>query len=519
MKQNNRMLLMVSAALLALLLAAAAGYWLADNTTGDPSRMTEASSESAGEPEVLYWVAPMDANFRRDQPGKSPMGMDLVPVYADSQSGSGTDPAVFRINPAITQNLGVRTTEATRAPMARELDAVGYTAWDPSRVSMIHSRAEGWLEQFNVASVGDRVRKGDVLYELFAPKLVSAQEEYLSALKSTNQPLIRAAELRLQSLGLSPAQIAAIGDRGAALTRLPRRADRDGVVAEIHAREGSFVNPQTTILSLADLSTIWVDVEVFQDQASWLREGLDATAEFPSFPGQQWQGRVAYIYPSLDRATRSLRLRLEFDNPERQLRPNMFANVSIAAEPRDAVLQIPREAVIRSGAGERVVVALGDGRFRVQPVSLGLISGDQAEVLSGLNAGDEVVTSGQFLLDAEANGEQALERLDSASEDVSMEGMQMKGPNADEQMQDMPANRESEIIADAVIREWLDEGRVMLRHEPIPALDWPAMTMSFDLEEGIERGGLQAGQQVRITLRPMGDGYLITAMEASGPGS
>lgn len=531
MKALYSRILITVAVLVAVIAAAAVGYWFAGHD-GMSDNAGEPMAADNSEPEVLYWVAPMDENFRRDAPGKSPMGMDLVPVYADGDQAD--DEGTVRINAAITQNLGVRTTEVMRGPMARELHAVGYTAWDPSRVTMLHPRAEGWLEAFPVASVGDAVSRGQVLYELFAPKLVSAQQEYLSALQSGNEPLIRAAGLRLESLGLTRAQVDTVRKRGEVLQRLSRRAERDGVVAEINAREGSYVMPDTTILTLADLSTVWVDVDVFQDQASWLRSGLTATAEFPAFPGEQWQGQVSYVYPELDSRTRSVRLRLEFDNPDQRLKPNMFANVQVAAEPREAVLQVPREAVIRSGQGERVVVALGDGRFRVQPVSLGLISGDMAEITAGLEAGDEVVVSGQFLLDAEANGEQAFARLnseggdmDDSSMDMDMESMSQEAMEPEALMPSMAGessamdetDAESTIPARAVVTQGPEEGRLKLRHEPIPELGWPAMNMMFEVADEVDVSHIETGQTVRIELREDQGSYRVVALQREEPES
>jgi Cu(I)/Ag(I) efflux system membrane fusion protein len=392
------------------LISGALGFWLGSIRDGGGGETGTASGGAGGEREILYWVAPMDPNYRRDQPGKSPMGMDLVPVYADGH-GSGDDAGIV-VSSAIRQSLGVRTARAERGEFARRTDTVGYTAWDGSTVTMYHPRAEGWLESFSIASVGDRVQAGQVLYTLFSPKLVSAQQEYLTARASGNASLTRAARDRLRALGLTAAQVEEIERRGRVQENLPRRASRDGVVVAMEGREGNYVMPGTHVLTIADLSPIWAEVEVFEQDIGWMEEGLPAEARFEAWPGETWHGRIAYIYPALDPATRTLRLRLVFDNADGRLRPNMLAKVRIEGQPRRDVLHIPREAVIRSGAGERVVLDAGEGRFRVQPVVTGLRSGIHVEVLEGLSEGDRVVTSGQFLLDAEAGGEQALARLE-----------------------------------------------------------------------------------------------------------
>ena len=397
------------------------GFWLG-GTDGGQAPGAAADAGDSGEREILYWVAPMDPNYRRDEPGKSPMGMDLVPVYAD---GAGGDDAGIAVSSAVRQTLGVRTATAERGEFARRLDTVGYTVWDESTVTMYHPRAEGWLESFAVASVGDRVEAGEVLYTLFSPKLISAQQELLTARASGNASLTRAARDRLRALGLTAEQIAGIERGGSVQQNLPRRAGQDGVVIAMEGRDGNYVTPATHVLTIANLSTIWAEVEVFEQDIGWMAEGLPAHARFEAYPGETWEGRIAYIYPALDPETRTLRLRLVFENADRRLRPNMLAKVRIQGEPRPDVLHIPREAVIRSGAGERVVLDAGDGRFRVQPVVTGLASGSDVEVHGGLAAGDRVVTSGQFLLDAEAGGEQALARLEEPDPHAGhdMEGM------------------------------------------------------------------------------------------------
>ncbi len=390
-------------------ISGALGFWLGSTEVDEPSGAAADAGER-GESEILYWVAPMDSNYRRDEPGKSPMGMDLLPVYADGQAAS--DDAGIAVSSAVRQTLGVRTALAGRGAFARRLDTVGYTAWDESTVTMYHARAEGWLESFRVAGVGDRIASGQVLYTLFSPKLVSAQQELLTARASGNVSLTRAARDRLRALGLGDEQIAAIERGDSVQQNLPRRAGRDGIVIGMEGREGNYVTPATHVLTVADLSTIWAEVQVFEQDIGWMAEGLPARARFEAYPDETWEGRIAYIYPALDPETRTLRLRLVFDNEDGRLRPNMLAKVRIQGEPRPDVLHIPREAVIRSGAGERVVLDAGDGRFRVQPVVTGLASGSDVEVLEGLAEGDRVVTSGQFLLDAEAGGEQALARLE-----------------------------------------------------------------------------------------------------------
>jgi Cu(I)/Ag(I) efflux system membrane fusion protein len=438
---------------------------------------------ASAEPEILYWVAPMDPDYRRDGPGKSPMGMDLVPVYADD-AGS-TDPAVVTIDPTVVNNLGVRTANAERSPLARRIETVGYVGYDEDSLQHIHSRVDGWIETLAVKSAGDPVTGGQLLYQLYSPTLVNAQQEYLAALNSGNRSLIGASRERLQSLGVTDSEIARL-DRERSASRLVNvYASRDGYAASLGAREGVYITPATEIMALAQPDQVWVIVEVFERQATWLQEGQQAEVELDYIPGQSWQGAVDYIYPDLDPETRTLRVRLRFDNSAQVLRPNMFARVTIFGSGTEPVVHVPREALIRGGAIDRVVVALGDGRFRAQPVDVGIESGNRVEIRSGLDDGDVVVTSGQFLIDSESNIESALMRMDETAAAI------------------LP----SRVQIGAVVRATAEsDSQVTLQHDPVPEWSWPAMTMSFDVSDPSMVTGLQVGQTVEIVIEKYADG-------------
>jgi Cu(I)/Ag(I) efflux system membrane fusion protein len=361
---------------------------------------------ASGETNIKYWVAPMDANFRRDKPGKSPMGMALIPVY-DEPAENGSD---VTISSAVEQNLGVRTAWVESAEFVQTVKAVGSTTWDESSVSMLHTRAEGWLEVFNITSVGDRVEVGEILFEVFSPMLVTAQNEFLIAKRSANHSLLRASETRLLSLGITESQIEQLSRSGDVLQRLPHRAMRSGVVTELQVRPGMYVMPATNIATLASDDFMWLNVNVFESDAAQLQVGKTATIWFDAFPSERFSGRISTIYPELEMPTRTVKVRIELPNAERRLKANMFARVELESDSRTALL-VPREAVIRSGAGSRVITCVGEGRFNVAMVKTGSANGSYIEILEGLTEGDRVVTSGQFLLDAEANGEQAMARL------------------------------------------------------------------------------------------------------------
>lgn len=377
----------------------------------DSSSVMSTDSGSSTEREVLYWVAPMDPNYRRDEPGKSPMGMDLAPVYADEVDGQ---PGVVKIDPTIINNLGVRTVKAERGELSRRIETVGYVSYDEDTVQHVHMRVDGWIEKLATKASGESVEKGQLLFELYSPTLVNAQEEYLVALRSSNKLLLKASRERLASLGVTSSEVARL-DKERSIRRLIRvYAETDGVIAHLGVREGIFITPATEIMSVAKLDTIWVIAEVFERQAAWVAAGQRAMVELDYLPGEVWEGTVDYVYPELDPKTRTLNVRLRFDNQSGRLQPNMFARVTIFGEGFGDVVHIPREALIRGGSVNRVVLALPNGRFRSQPVKIGIESGDRIAIREGISAGDLIVASGQFLIDSESNIEAALERMEPA---------------------------------------------------------------------------------------------------------
>ncbi len=361
------------------------------------------------EGEILYWVAPMDPNYRRDRPGKSPMGMDLVPVYADQPGNEG----IVTIDPALVQNLGVRTAVAEVGKLWRRIDTVGYIAPDERQISHVHLRTEGWIEKLNVKSRGERVKKGDVLFELYSRELLNAQEEYVQTLGGSNDFLKQASRERLEALGMSEGQIEELRRSGKANRRVRVLASQDGFVEALNVREGMFVKPATEVLTLSDLASVWVLVDVYAQQSAWVAAGQPAELRIAYWPGRVWEGRVEFVYPNLDPKTRTLRVRIPLDNPDEQLKPGMYADVRIFAGPKDDVLSIPREALIKSTDEQRVIMALGDGKFSTREVVAGMESGEWVEIISGLEEGERVVTSGQFLIDSEANLRSAFKAMDN----------------------------------------------------------------------------------------------------------
>ena len=346
----------------------------------------------------LYWVAPMDPDYRRDKPGKSPMGMDLVPVYAQEKQ-----PGVVEISPQVVNNLGVRTARANRQKLTTNIRTVGYVQYDQDQLIHIHPRVEGWIEKLYVKAAGDPVSRDQPLYDLYSPQLVNAQEELVLALRRENERLLQAAEGRLLALQLSADFITTLKRSGAVQQTVTFRAPQEGVVDNLNIREGFFVGPDTTLMSIGALDEVWVEAQVFENEADMVQLGQPVTMRLDYLPGREWRGAVDYIYPSLEASTRTLRVRLRFRNTDGKLKPNMFAQVEIHSEDAREVLTIPREALIRTGSQDRVVLALGKGRFKSVAVTAGRISGAQVEILSGLDEGEKIVSSAQFLLDSESS--------------------------------------------------------------------------------------------------------------------
>ena len=389
------------------LVAAAVGFGAAWWLSGAPASDQDATSER----EVLYWAAPMDPNFRSDKPGKSPMGMDLVPVYADSADAAAADGPGLRIDPVVVNNIGVKTAPVARGTLHRNIETVGLVTPDEERVSHVHVRAEGWIERLAADTEGQAVERGEELFQIYSPALVSAQSEYLQALNTGSDALIDAARRRLLALGMLPQQIEAVKQRRSVEESFEIRAPQDGFLLMLSVREGMYVQPGTTIMSLADLSEVWVDVDVFEKHIDWVREGQEAHMRLPFAPERVWTGLVDYVYPTIRPESRTARVRLRFDNPGLVLKPNMYAEVTLKVAPRRDALHVPTQAVIRAGGQSRVILALEDGRFRPAEVETGIESEGRTEIVASLSGDERVVVSGQFLIDSEASLDASLLRM------------------------------------------------------------------------------------------------------------
>ncbi|MBM9603803.1 efflux RND transporter periplasmic adaptor subunit [Desulfopila inferna] len=457
---------------------------------------SETAEVESGEKEPLYWVAPMDPNYRRDEPGQSPMGMDLVPVYEEDGGDGDAGPGTVRISPDVVNNLGVRTGEAHLEELKFLIQTVGYVGYDEDQLVHIHPRVNGWVEKLYVRASGDPVKKGQPLYDLYSPELVNAQEELLIAMDRNADRLVTAAENRLAALRVPGQAIEELKKTGEAQQTVTFFSPQGGVVDNLDIREGFYVTPGTTIMSIGNLDQVWVDAEVFERQASRVAVGQPVTMTLDYLPGKKWQGEVDYIYPTLDPKTRTVSVRLRFDNEDNLLKPNMFAQVVIHAESGEETLVVPKEAVIRTGRSNRVVLDLGEGYFKSVNVEVGRYDEESAEILSGLSAGDKVVTSAQFLIDSESSKTSDFKRMYHAEE---------------------PPPPQSVWTRATINTVMADHRMVNVTHEAIDEWDWPEMTMDFTVADDVDLTVLQEGRELHVEVTKKDENrYEITAVHVPG---
>ena len=395
----------------ALLVAAGSGFRLMQRSaTHAPADAGGRDVASAGR-KALYWYDPMRPDVHFDAPGKSPfMDMELQAKYAEGQApaGGGT---VIEVDPRMAQNLGIRTAAVARGAIARSANVVGAVEVDEKLMYAVESRAEGWVERLSVRAVGEPVKQGQPLAGVYSPELYSAQEELALAAKSGDADLLAASRQRLSLLGMPDAQIEQVQQSGHAQRQTQVVSPRSGVVTELNVREGQKVTPGAPLMRIADLSRVWITVEVPESLAAAVSQGRSAEARLSAVPGKAFEGRVDYVYPNLDAATRTVRARIVFENRAGVLKPGMYANVAIAGGGQSEALLVPTEAVIRTGTRSVVIVAEDAGRFRPAEVTLGAEHEGQIAILAGLEEGQRVVTSGQFLIDSEASLRGAYQRL------------------------------------------------------------------------------------------------------------
>jgi membrane fusion protein, copper/silver efflux system len=436
----NKAFLLTGAAF--LIIGGLAGYLLSTYTSG-PSEMAGGGGENAGKGQPLFYRAPMNPDVTSPVPAKDEMGMDYVPVYAEDQANAG-QPGTVLIDPVTLQDIGVRTAVAKRTAFSHTIRAPGRIAYDEENLSKIHLRTDGWVEKLYISRTGDPVAPGSLLLSLYSPQLVSSQQEYLLALKSwesqkdspfpdvrkSAEDLLRISKKRLELLDVPASRIKELETTGAITDTVDIRSPFGGTVLSIGVREGQYLTPGTEIYQIADLTRVWVFADVFENELPWAEVGAKASMTLEALPGRVFEGVVDYIYPYLNPETRTARFRLVFDNPDLQLRPDSFSNVVLASTTKQDAIVIPSEALIRTGKRTVVFVVSGPGRFEPREVEAGIMSSQEVEIVSGLQAGEAVVTSGQFLLDSESRLNESLAKMMTQDRE--------KPADAPKGMKDMP---------------------------------------------------------------------------------
>jgi RND family efflux transporter MFP subunit len=400
-----------------------------------PSTPAAPAAGAKKERKIKYWVSPMDPGYIRDKPGKAPCGMDLVPVYEEAGEAA---PGTITVPPGTMQSMGVRTAKVEVRPLSRMTLAVGRVIFDERNLNVLTTKVDGWVDRLYVNATGDPVRRGQTLLAIYSPDLVSAQEEYLLAVRNLKvmknspvkelaegaQRLAAASRRRLAYFDISAAQINELEQTGQVRKHLRLYSPASGIVTKRMATQGMYVKAGMPLLEVADLSTIWVDADIYQYELPWIKVGQTVTMSLEYLPGESFQGKIDYIYPYLKEATRTAKVRLRFPNPRLKLKPEMFAQVKIESPVTHNAVVVPSDAVFDTGLEQHVFIALGQGRFEPREVKLGVIGNDGLrEVLAGLQGGEDVVISAQFMLDSESRFREAVQMM--------MPGMEMGGKKAE----------------------------------------------------------------------------------------
>lgn len=450
--------------------------------------------------DVLYWYDPMVPGQRFDAPGPSPfMDMQLVPKCAGGEAqGSGVS-----IDPAMAQNLGIRTVAAEFGMLEPDTFVTGTLAYNGGVVANIQPRTGGYVQRTYGLAPQDVVAAGTPIADLLVPEWGGAQREYLAVKATGDQPLTRAARERLRLLGMPDGVISSVDRSGRPQSTITVTAPQSGAITMLGVRPGMTVAAGQSLAEISSYSPIWLEAAVPEAQAGSVRIGHAVSATLTAFPGERFAGRIIAILPGVSEMSRTLTVRAAIPNPGLRLKPGMFAQVTLSSEQREALL-VPSEAVIRTGERTLVMIAQDGGGYRPSEVRIGREAGGRTEILAGLGQGEEVVTSGQFLLDSEAS----LSGIDVRTIDDAPTAS-ARGEDRDD------VDRPRVYRANGTVQQ-ISGRNVTLRHGPVPALEWPAMTMAFAAEGPAQLRGLQQGDRVSFTFEQADTGPRIVSIRTTG---
>jgi Cu(I)/Ag(I) efflux system membrane fusion protein len=494
---THRNTVLAGASMLAL--GVAAGWGASTLWRGDPHATAPAPAAApAAERKVLYWYDPMVPTQKFDKPGKSPfMDMQLVPRYADEGGTEG--PTGVSVSPQAQQSLGLRVATAEKRALAPVVEVVGNVGLNERDVAIVQARANGFVERVQARAPGDVIGAGAALAEVLHPDWLAAQTEYLAVRRTGDAALTAAARERLTLLGMPAALVERVEHSGQPEALSTVRAPIGGLISELMVRQGMTVAAGMTLARINGLGTVWVEAAVPEALAAAVRSGQAAELRFAALPGEVHRGKVAAVLPEATRDSRTLRVRIELPNPGLRLRAGMFAQVALQAAGAAAEVVVPAEAVIRTGRRALVYVLDAPGRYRPVEVELGAQSGEHVVIRRGIDAGQQVVASGQFLIDSEA----------------SLQGLTARG--AATAPAPTPASAPTAEYETTGTVSAIEAGQIILDHAPVPALKWPAMTMPFQLARPELAQGLKPGDAVKFRFHPQGDEHRVTAIERTAP--
>ena len=446
-------------------------------------------SSNSGEREIAYWVAPMDPNFRRDVPGQSPMGMDLIPVYADEVGGQTPYEGV-EIDPRIIANIGVETAPVIRDTKAPIIRTVAHITYNEKATTHVHVRANGWVEKLHVRAVGESVKAGDPLFDVYSPELNTAQAEYLQAVSSGRQGLVRSAEERLIGLGLSLDDIAEIRSLNVPRPTMTVRAPMQGVITTLNVSDQARIMLDRPTLTLVNLDTVWLLADAFEIDIPHIHEGATVRVYDVNTEERVATSTVDYIYPDLSMQTRTNPVRVLLENEDNRFKPGQFFKVDIERKRIEEALFVPSSAVIKLGDGNRVILAEGEGRFRPAEVMIGETVGKYTQIIAGLDEGETVVVGGQFLIDSESSFAGARVRL--ATKEPALETDVFAHGNI--------------LSVDPVSHT------VTISHQAISDYNWPAGDRTFKLSSNIATEDISPNASIHFGIARKPDSSVIVTV-------
>jgi len=534
----------ILAAIVAVAIGVGAGYWWGGRTPSAgpvqaaPNSASTTMPGAKAERKILYYRNPMGLPDTSPTPKKDPMGMDYIAVYDGDEPDSGNSQVKVSVDKV--QKLGVRTEPAAMRTLDRVVKAVGRIEVDERRVFAIAPKFEGWVERLFVNATGQPVSKGQPLFEVYSPELVSAQREYAIAIEAVKalkdagddpragmNRLADSSLARLKNWDISEEQIRALTQSGEARRTLTFRSPVSGIVMEKKAVQGMRFMPGDSLYQIADLSSVWVMADVYEQDIALVRTGSKARISIGAYPDQRFEGMITYIYPTLKPDTRTVSVRLEIANPRLLLKPAMFAEVELPVGGRGKLLTVPNSAVIDSGTRRIVLVQLAEGRFEPREVKLGARSDDYVEIMGGVKDGEPVVVSANFLIDAESNLKAAIAGFGTSGQSAPAGAASTPAPTSGKSaagpIESAPAAKSAAVghRAEGTVKTVdAKSGIVSVAHGPVASLNWPGMTMDFKTANSALLGDLKPGNGVAFEFveRSPGEWVITKVMPPGKPG-